>query len=420
MMKSMRQLNILLFFLLLVASSANGQKRTYERAGNAFSKQSNYKKSLRLYQKILDKNAIDAYALNGKGLSLYYLERYDEALQCVKMAILFNSKEMSFYISRSKCHSALLEYDRAMKDLDYVIEAEPRRSAAYYNRAILLFTQNKSKEAIHDFDEAIALGENDAHIYFSRAAAYANLDEFQLAVNDYEKSLEIDPSSAEVHYYYAILLQFSMNRTEDAIEHFSKALELGFQEDQVYLSLGHLYANSMQYSLAEMNYTKSIEQNPDSASTFFSRGTIRYFLQDYDGALDDFNHTLELNPKSIGALTNRALYVYDVSGEFDLAIADIRKVMEINEEEGLNMAHSYNNLGYMLYRKNLYTEAMSNIEYSLELDDTNSYAYRNLALVYLALKQVELACISATKSIELGFIESYGSEIVEIKNKACP
>ena len=45
-----------------------------------------------------------------------------------------------------------------------------------------------------------------------------------------------------------------------------------------------------------------------------------------------------------------------------------------------------------------YDEALSDIEKSISLDSTNSFAYKNRALVYIGLDSLHLACDDLNKA----------------------
>ena len=118
-------------------------------------------------------------------------------------------------------------------------------------------------------------------------------------------------------------------------------------------------------------------------------------------------------------MTNRALLVYEPTGEFNKAISDMQNVIKQKENLNLNPAIAYNNLGYLQLKNQELVIALNNIKRSIELDSTNSYAYKNLALIGIESGDLSSACNATQKAIDLGFIENYGNEILAIKENAC-
>lgn len=52
-------------------------------------------------------------------------------------------------------------YDRAIRDLDRVLELEPSRAEAYFNRAFAYKLQGQHDRAIADFERYLELGQED-------------------------------------------------------------------------------------------------------------------------------------------------------------------------------------------------------------------------------------------------------------------
>jgi hypothetical protein len=62
---------------------------------------------------------------------------------------------------------------------------------------------------------------------------------------------------------------------------------------------------------------------------------------------------------------------------------------------------------------------MEDVNHSLELYPSNSFAYKNRALIFIALKQYNFACDDLKKAISLGFTEMYGGEVQKLLEKYC-
>ena len=68
----------------------------------------------------------------------------------------------------------------------------------------------------------------------------------------------------------------------------------------------------------------------------------------------------------------------------------------------------------MKYLEGQYSKALELIQQSLDIDSSNSYAYKNKALVFLKIGQPESALANLQKSKLLGYEEDYGNEVNEI------
>ena len=78
-----------------------------------------------------------------------------------------------------------------------------------------------------------------------------------------------------------------------------------------------------------------------------------------------------------------------------------------------------NNRGYAEYKLNKLSLALQDINRSLELYPENSFAYKNRALVYLAMKDREKACADLEKAEAAGFTQMYGDEVKKLRLEYC-
>jgi tetratricopeptide (TPR) repeat protein len=68
-------------------------------------------------------------------------------------------------------------------------------------------------------------------------------------------------------------------------------------------------------------------------------------------------------------------------------------------------------MGELEYKRQNYQVALEHINRSLELDMSNAYAYKNKALVYLALHQKAGAKENLEIALELGYTQQFGQDV---------
>jgi tetratricopeptide (TPR) repeat protein len=89
------------------------------------------------------------------------------------------------------------------------------------------------------------------------------------------------------------------------------------------------------------SYTKAIELNKDYSQAYNNRGYTYMRLRVYDKALKDFDRAIEINPDYVQALMNRGdIYNYYFEIDRGKAIADYDKVLSLvkNNEDRRNLA----------------------------------------------------------------------------------
>lgn len=83
------------------------------------------------------------------------------------------------------------------------------------------------------------------------------------------------------------------------------------------------------YKQAIFLFTAVIEMDPGFAEAWNKRATVRFLLGDLDGALDDVEKALELEPRHFGALAGLG-QIYERQEDVNLAILAFEKAVKIN------------------------------------------------------------------------------------------
>jgi tetratricopeptide (TPR) repeat protein len=86
-----------------------------------------------------------------------------------------------------------------------------------------------------------------------------------------------------------------------------------------------------------------LKQDESRDAKFYNNRGIAFGEKgQYDQAISDFNHAIEMNPRYDRAYNNRGI-VYRLKGQYNQAISDFNKAMAINPLD----AEAYNNLAWL-------------------------------------------------------------------------
>jgi Tfp pilus assembly protein PilF len=78
-----------------------------------------------------------------------------------------------------------------------------------------------------------------------------------------------------------------------------------------------------------------------------------------------------------------------------------------------------NNLGYAELRAGDANSALKHIQRSIEINPSNSYAFRNLGHVWKEMGDLEKACEAYKQALDLGFTNRYGPEVKQHYETYC-
>ena len=121
------------------------------------------------------------------------------------------------------------------------------------------------------------------------------------------------------------------------------------------------------YQGAINDYDKSIDIYPKDANAYSDRGDAKLFLKDYLGAISDFNTSIEINDSSdtpyTTPYTGRAWAKY-LTGDFKSAIIDSRKALTFNSED----FSALSTLGFSQYELGNKKDACDNLKKAISID----------------------------------------------------
>jgi tetratricopeptide (TPR) repeat protein len=122
------------------------------------------------------------------------------------------------------------------------------------------------RESISDCTHAIQYGRLSTRdllaTYVNRGILYMAQKDFERAAKDYAAAVAMDPPSGEV-FVNRGNLSFLTNAYSDAINEYTRALELGLEKDHIaYYNRAIAYEKVRNFDGAEADYRRAIERKP--------------------------------------------------------------------------------------------------------------------------------------------------------------
>ncbi len=299
----------------------------------------------------------------------------------------------------SENDSALAYYNRAC-------ELDPTSGLAYYSRANFYKNAGDSvaydREVFHalkmeslDLDTKLEIMTGYVRELYSNPAQQPRIQEL------FASLLEQHPHEVSVHdLYYAYLLAIS--DYAGAAEQVGYALDIDPSDERKWGALVSLYLQTDEFDKAVDAATRALGYHPQSANLTFMRGISHGQAKQYDKAIPDFEHSIELadsgdvkfvsevlssegdmysaagdkaqaeehyrqaiavDPDNLLALNNYA-YLLAVEGR-DLDKAERMSSRTIQERpDDINSLDTY---AWILFRQKKYTEALAYIQKALDL-----------------------------------------------------
>jgi tetratricopeptide (TPR) repeat protein len=228
-------------------------------------------------------------------------------------------KTASEFVDRARLAMEEDKLDQALKDLDKALKLDSKCVAAYLLRGKLRLTKGEPLDALRDSENALKLDPKNADGYCNRGSARLALESTDKAFSDFEAALKLDPKHFETFFYRGLALQ-KQGKLAAAIADYTEALNLNpLRGVPVLMNRGAALASTGAFCSACSDYSSVIGGAPKFAPAYAERGRVRLADGDFDGALEDLDKALDLDPKNVSSLVLRC--ECRLTGLTDLAAA---------------------------------------------------------------------------------------------------
>lgn len=132
-----------------------------------------------------------------RGYCYMRLGQFDYALDDISKAIVMKGDQMSYFITRSKLHRVMGDYEKAAEDLSVASTFDMTHKDVLSQRAMLATEQRDYEAALGYYNEAVLSNADDATLYLLRGDMYALLQDLESATRNYELLLNIPEHAPE-------------------------------------------------------------------------------------------------------------------------------------------------------------------------------------------------------------------------------
>ena len=176
-------------------------------------------------EEILREEKNNSQVYNLYAFVLYYLEKFEAAIECWNQAIKINPKYIEAYNGRGNAFIKLKEFDEAIINFNQAIKINPNYFEAYNNLGDAFIKLKKFDEAIINFNHALKIKPNNEQAYHGKAYALMKSFKFDEAITNFKHALKINPNYANAYNNMGSVL-YELGQWEEAINCYTKTLEI--------------------------------------------------------------------------------------------------------------------------------------------------------------------------------------------------
>jgi tetratricopeptide (TPR) repeat protein len=201
-----------------------------------------------------------------------------------------------------------------------MIRLAPDIAPAYNNLGMLLFNEHNYPAAIPVLAHGLQINPRMGTSVIMLGLAYFEVGQNAKAKPLLEEAVQGDPSNADAQISLAHVL-LNLGQDGDAITHLRAYLRLHPKDQQAWYVLGKTYLK-----LSESALGKVRQINPNSSIAHEVAGEIDEGMQNYSGAMVQYQKSVNLAPHDPSALSHLA-NIYWVMGKWQSAQSGFEKVL---------------------------------------------------------------------------------------------
>ena len=272
--------------------------------------------------------------------------------------------------ARGLAYLELGKIAEAKTDLQEIVKLSPNSSGAFVNLAKVFAAENNFAEALNFYEKALTADGKNFDALSGAVNVLIRQKQTVAAHTKIDKSLQQNAGKADVaaalHYLKSQI--YTAENNPEAVE---SELKKSIEADENYLPAYSGYAAFLaarnQTDAAVEQYKRIIEKKP-SASVHTLLGILEDARGNTSEAEKNYRRSLEIMPDSPIAANNLAWLLAENQGNLDEALQLAQK--SVNQIQ--NSASFYDTLGWVYFKKGLYTPAIEQLKKAVALDEADA------------------------------------------------
>ncbi len=242
-------------------------------------------------------------------------------------------QEDSLSVARMGIVSSDTVYAWARSQYDKLMEGSPNLAVAHTAMAIVYNQGGYLNEAVHHYRQAIADDSTYVDAYTNLGKVYTDTEEFEKAADAYETVLTLSPPEDQLPRIHLNLgvSYMGMDRVDDAIREWKRAVELAPGYMDAYMNLGTAYQNKNMPDSTGVVWKKALEVGGRSVVPRVALARLALAEGRLSDALVYYREILDLGAKDPRIYAEIAL-IHERQEDFEQAIDNYGRALELAPE----------------------------------------------------------------------------------------
>lgn len=257
-----------------------------------------YEKAVSDYNYALSIDSLNIDAYSGKGSTLLAQGKYELALNALIKAISLAEKCFGVaHFNKGLVYYNMKEYQNALSEFEKAKDCGVNQEVKLYKYIGLtcyyLGDYNKGEEY---YNQTILLDKNNEELLLDRSIVFFAMKEHDKAISDLDKAIEINPNYV-LGYYNRGVIYKRIGEMEAALIDFSRTIELDSVHISAYIERGIVFSEMGFNGKSLEDFNKVIEIDSSYSLAYINRASLKYKINDINGACRDWKEVLRLEEK---------------------------------------------------------------------------------------------------------------------------
>ncbi len=257
---------------------------------------------------------------------------------------------------------------------------------------------------IRSFQELLAAKENDPTTLYKLAETWMTLGRFGEAIKPLKALLRNEPDHPSALFHLAEC-QLEMGRDDDAVDTLEHARQINPESAAILWQLARAHTN-LCVTLGKLNrleesvvhFRKAIELVPSFGPAHLAMGLTFFQQGQYHKAIDKFNETIEMDPDLTVDAYHHLARAYAKQGKNRRALQYFKDAIQVNPKAAV----VHQDMGDFLFRQGKYEEAVTAFQNALKMSPKlTSDAWYKLGIAQIKLNRIREAEEPLREAFEL-------------------
>ncbi len=255
-----------------------------------------YQEALNILEtaELYDSNDVNLYIL--KTDAYLALDQQQKAVELLEAALsLFEGEErIDLLFELADVYDDYEEFDKVFDCLKLILEEEPNNEEALYKVCFWTDFTGRNEESIRLHQGIIDEYPYNELAWFNMAAAFQGLKLYEKSIDAYQYAVAIDE---KFDYAYRNMgdAYLRLRKYKEAIEVLEKVLELSRPEDVIYEAIGHCYHRLGNYAQARFHYKKAVHLNTDDSKLHYKIAVTYMLEEQWQSALKHLDNAMRIH-----------------------------------------------------------------------------------------------------------------------------